>query len=107
MRMRQTGSWSGLVLRLVLPWLLAVVLLLLVHTASLGIHAHDHMGPGGSCAACALVNAAQELLKRLTAAGAAAAYLAACLFLAFAIGLLGRTGIQALRATQLKVRMNN
>lgn len=70
-------------------------------------HTHNHNGPNGSCATCARLAAAENLLKTISAApvGAALIYgaLPAVLSVLKSVGF--QTGLYAL--VRLKVRLNN
>ena len=85
----------------------AALLLSSVYLSTHAGHTHDHDGPGGGCAACMHLQAAQTLLKQL--ATAVAAVTAALGGLLCALFLLGAPAprLGFLTLVTLKVQLNN
>lgn len=70
-------------------------------------HEHDHNGVSGTCATCAQIQSAENLLKQLGTAVINAASVLAGLFASIAIIRSAFSNATLLTPVTLKIRMNN
>ncbi len=95
---------------LTLAFLICFIIVSLLSEAFILTHAgheHDHNGVNGTCATCAQIKNAENLLKKLGTASLVAAYTIAGLFSAAVITHTFWAVTSALTPVTLKIKMNN
>jgi hypothetical protein len=70
-------------------------------------HRHDHNGPGGDCAVCVRINAAERLLKTISTAAAGAALVFGGVFALLSARKVSGCHKGFYSLIRLKVRLNN